>query len=97
MQGYGGKDYWQSTRQHYPALDRLDQLRNGGMARVEAAVRVHDANNRSVQSLAGVAHGFDEGRSEVEGEIGIAVIGKVAFHTLWDGCHDLCSAVEISG
>ena len=68
----------QPPRREHPPLHRLDQLRHRPMAVVIVRPGIDDPHHRPVQHGVGIAHRLGEGFSQIEREIGIAIIGGVA-------------------
>jgi hypothetical protein len=60
------------------ALDRLDQFGEVAMAIVEAARGIGDADDRTIEHLAAVAHRARERAAQIEAEIAVAVVGQAA-------------------
>jgi hypothetical protein len=78
----------QAPREHDAALNRFDELGHGAMARVEAAERVGDADDRALERFIGVAHRLDERAAQEERELLVAIGGEIAAHAALFVCHD---------
>ena len=80
MDTYGGKVHRQATRKLHTPLGGLDELRDVGMAWVEAGVGVDDADDGAGEGVVGVSQSFDEDFAEEEGEVGVTVGGEALAH-----------------
>lgn len=88
VQADGGKVHRQAAGELHAALDGVDELRHVGVARVEAAVRVDDADNGAGERVVAVAEGLDEDFAEEERKVRVAVRGEALSEAsaLLDGC-----------
>ena len=73
MQADSRKVDRQTASQHDTSFGRLHELRNVGVAWIEARVCVDDSDDWFRECVVAVAGCFDEDFSEKEGEVGIAV------------------------
>ena len=73
MKRYDRKLDGQATSQHDAAFHRFDYLRHRGVAGVVTRIGVGNADERPFQGIIRVAHGLDEGLSDIQGKGVIAV------------------------
>lgn len=66
----------QPARELHPALGGVHELRHIGVARVEGAVGVDDADDGPRERIVRVAKGLDEGFAQEEREVRVAVVGE---------------------
>lgn len=78
METYCWKVYCKSAIQLDSAFHSFDQLRDIGMARIETAATVDDANHRSRKSVFAIPGRLDEDLSEKEREVSVAITRKAA-------------------
>ena len=72
----GGKHHGQTARQHDAALRALDQIGRIAVAGIVIAVRIGDADDRTVERVIGIPHRLDEGLPQKQRETRIAVAGE---------------------
>jgi predicted RecA/RadA family phage recombinase len=63
----------QSPIQLHASLDSIDKLGDIRMARVEAGVRIDNANNWSREGIFAIPKSFDKDFAEEEGEVRVTV------------------------
>lgn len=76
VQTDGGKIDGQPPVELHPALGGLDELRDVGMAGIEARVGVDDADDGARESIVRVSQRLDEGLAEEQREMSVTVGGQ---------------------
>ncbi len=77
-----------------PRFDRGNELRHRRMAGIEVAVRVRDADDRSLERVVGVAHRLGEGLAQEQRELCVAVARKTAAHAARHDAETGCRKVN---
>ena len=77
-QRHRGERHRQPAGGQHAALHRLDQVRHRAVAVVVGRAGVDDADHRAIQHRLRIPHRLGEGAAEIQRELAVAVVGRVA-------------------